>query len=80
MMPLPPRTQKAINSAKEFPVKGSIADRVRNKIIDEVSDVMSYPARRKAQIAMNKADKDVVAIKKARTIRDQQLQALPLKK
>lgn len=74
-------------SPKEFLKKNppfkpltDLASRVKGKVIDEVSDAMSYSARHKAQIAMNKADNDVVAIKKARTIRDQQLQALPLKK
>lgn len=43
---------------KQFPVKGSLADRLKNKVIDKVSDVMSYPARRAAQKSMINADRN----------------------
>jgi hypothetical protein len=39
------------------------------KVIDKVSDVMSYPARRSAQKAMIKADHDVRDIKAVREAR-----------
>ena len=39
---------------------------VKNKVVDKISDLMSYPARRNAQKAMLKADKQVEQIKKAR--------------
>lgn len=60
---------------KEFPVKGSLASRVKDKIIDKVSDVMSYPARRNAQKSILRSNKDLETIKKnkamgMRTVRE----------
>lgn len=43
--------------------------KVKNKVIDKVSDMMSYPARRKAQKAMIKADNDVSDIKMVREMK-----------
>ena len=41
---------------KEFPVKGSPASKIKEKVIGATSDLLSYPARRKAQKAMIKSD------------------------
>ncbi len=41
--------------------------RIKNSIVDKVSDVMSYPARRAAQKAMLNSDKELNFIKDARS-------------
>lgn len=46
--------------------KNSLANRIKNKVTDITSDVMSYPARRSAQVAQAKANKDVSDIKMVR--------------
>ena len=50
----------------------------KNKVIDKVSDLMSYPARRNAQKAILKADKQVQEIKQRR-VDKQSLQQEALK-
>lgn len=44
--------------------------RFKRGVIDKVSDVLSYPARRKAQKAILKADRDVRDIKMVREARN----------
>jgi hypothetical protein len=52
---------------------------IKSKIIDKVSDVMSFRARRAAQKSALKADKDVAAIKAARPKRVVQIEVLKKK-
>lgn len=44
----------------------AIVKKIKNKIIDVASDIMSAPARMKAKKAMIKADQDVADIKMVR--------------
>jgi len=47
----------------------AVVKKIKNKIIDVASDIMSAPARMKAKKAMIKADQDVADIKMVREMK-----------
>lgn len=66
-MPIPITRVKNKEQAKQF--LGGVK-RVKDTVIDKVSDVMSYPARRAAQKSMIQSDKKYTEIKAKNTAKN----------